>query len=319
MLDVRRLRVLLAVRDYGSIAAAAAALSFTPPAVSQQMSALERQLQTALLDRGHGRVRLTDAGHRLAGHAERVLACLEAAEADMAVAQDYTGGVLRVGTLLSIGVTMLPDAAEHLADHASSIDVHLEQMEAEESLAALKRGHLDVALAGEYGSVPQHLDASLTRHDLLVEAMLVALPDHTEVDSDSDTVHLNQLARHRWLAPAPGSPCLTLLERACGVAGYQPHIAGHCADFTLALRLVAAKLGCALVPATIAYADNRAISGVRLMRPEPPVHRTLYMATRRGSSQRPTIQRLRDALTDSAHRAAHRLPEHTALPPRSPA
>ena len=43
MLDVRRLRVLHAVSAYGSVTAAAAALGYSAPAVSQQLAALERE------------------------------------------------------------------------------------------------------------------------------------------------------------------------------------------------------------------------------------------------------------------------------------
>jgi DNA-binding transcriptional LysR family regulator len=52
MLDVRRLEVLLAVAEQGSIAAAA--LTFTPPAVSQQIVALEPQVGAPLVDRVDG-------------------------------------------------------------------------------------------------------------------------------------------------------------------------------------------------------------------------------------------------------------------------
>ena len=51
MLDVRRLRVLHAVSSYGSVTAAAAALGYTAPAVSQQLAALERDVGMQLTER----------------------------------------------------------------------------------------------------------------------------------------------------------------------------------------------------------------------------------------------------------------------------
>ena len=65
MLDVRRMRVLSAVAEHGSIAAAAQSLAFTPSAVSQQIATLEREAGVALVERGTRSVRLTEAGRAL--------------------------------------------------------------------------------------------------------------------------------------------------------------------------------------------------------------------------------------------------------------
>ena len=79
MLDLHRLRLLREFADRGTIAATAAALGYTASAVSQQLAALERETGTALLDRAARSVELTDAGRRLAVHAEIILAQAEAA------------------------------------------------------------------------------------------------------------------------------------------------------------------------------------------------------------------------------------------------
>ncbi len=84
MLDVHRLRLLLEFAERGTIAATAAALGYTPSAVSQQLAALEREAGTALLDRTARAAELTGDGRRLAAHAAEILAMIEAAEADLA-------------------------------------------------------------------------------------------------------------------------------------------------------------------------------------------------------------------------------------------
>lgn len=301
MLDVRRLMVLLAVREHGSIAAAAQALSFTPPAVSQQVAALERQVGTALLDRGRRRVRLTDAGERLAGHAERILAQLESAAAEMATINDHAGGVLRIGTLATAGTTLLPGALLRLRETAPALEARVEQMEAGHSLPALKRGDLDVAIAGEYDSVPQRLDPTIERVDFLTEPVFVAVPvDHR---LDGPAARLSDLRADPWVAAAPGSACLTLLERACGLVGFTPDVVAHCGDFAMALEMVRARVGVALVPAIATQPAGRPPPGVRYLTPrEPTVGRTLFLAVRRGGAGRPAVQRLRDALVEAAAR-----------------
>ena len=76
MFDARLLSVFREVATRGSFSDAAAALSFTQPAISQQIARLERQLETRLLVRDARGVTLTPAGEVLLRHAETVLAQL---------------------------------------------------------------------------------------------------------------------------------------------------------------------------------------------------------------------------------------------------
>jgi len=101
MLDTHRLRLLREFAERGTIAATAAALGYTPSAVSQQLAALEREAGAVLLDRTARAAELTDAGRRLADHAGRILAMIEAAEADLSAA----------GPTGRVTVTAFPTAA----------------------------------------------------------------------------------------------------------------------------------------------------------------------------------------------------------------
>src|SRR6266536_1007483 len=83
MLDLHRLRLLREFARRGSIAATAAALGYTPSAVSQQLSTLEREAGLPLLDRTARSAELTDAGRRLAERAVDILAMVEAAETEL--------------------------------------------------------------------------------------------------------------------------------------------------------------------------------------------------------------------------------------------
>ena len=79
MIDVRRLRVLRALADHGTVAAAAQALHLTPSAVSQQLAALEREVGQPVAERrGRGLV-LTGAADVLLAHAHALFAQLERA------------------------------------------------------------------------------------------------------------------------------------------------------------------------------------------------------------------------------------------------
>src|ERR671914_2016468 len=110
MLDVKQLRVLKAVGEHGSFSAAAEALSYTQPAISQQVAALEKQTGTTLVDRTSRGVRLTDAGLTLVDHAEAVLARLAAAEAELEAMAGIRGGRVRLASFPTAGGPLLPPA-----------------------------------------------------------------------------------------------------------------------------------------------------------------------------------------------------------------
>ena len=124
MLDVRRLRLLCDLDRLGTIAAVARARSYTPSAVSQQLSALERETGTALLERTGRRVVLTAAGRVLVRHAETVLAALEHTEAALAAAA-ATGltGPLRIGAFPTAVRTLLPTALVDLGRRHPALEL----------------------------------------------------------------------------------------------------------------------------------------------------------------------------------------------------
>src|SRR6266542_3424417 len=97
MFDLGRLRVLAAVADQGTLAAAADALHLTPSAVSQQMSKLEREARCRLIERHGRRVRLTEEGELLAKHAHRILGAVAEAESDLDERRGQVIGELTVG------------------------------------------------------------------------------------------------------------------------------------------------------------------------------------------------------------------------------
>src|SRR6185312_3801807 len=125
MLDVRRMRVLSAVAEHGSIAAAAQALAFTPSAVSQQIATLERESGVALVERGPRSIRLTEAGRALVDHTEGILASLESAEADIQAIAGVRGGMLRVASFPTAYATILPATIEAFRHRHPGVELTL--------------------------------------------------------------------------------------------------------------------------------------------------------------------------------------------------
>src|ERR671930_1135614 len=108
MLDVKQLRVLKEVAERGSFSAAAEALNYTQPAVSQQIAALERATGAKLVDRMPRGIRLTDAGRALLPHAEAVLARLADAEAELESIGAMRSGRVRLASFPTGGSSFSP-------------------------------------------------------------------------------------------------------------------------------------------------------------------------------------------------------------------
>src|ERR1700754_3836511 len=120
MLNLARLHVLHEVGRLGSLTAAAAELSYTTSAVSQQIAALERETGAVLLERHARGVRLTEPGRVLVEHTSTVLAELRAAEDELAAVERGSGGRLRFGSFPTANAVLMPRAvAAFRAAHPS--------------------------------------------------------------------------------------------------------------------------------------------------------------------------------------------------------
>ena len=129
MLDVNRLAVLVQIAYHGSITAAAARLSITPAAVSQQLAKLEREVGCPLVDRHPRGVRLTAVGAALAAHAETIVGQLRAAEQQVQVLLDRQPTHLAVGTFASAGQTLVPSALARFRREYPDVALALRDLE----------------------------------------------------------------------------------------------------------------------------------------------------------------------------------------------
>jgi DNA-binding transcriptional LysR family regulator len=146
--EVRHLAALRAVAREGSFGAAALALGYTQSAVSQQIATLERAVGERLIERPGGprRVSLTEAGVVLLRHAERIVAGMEAAWADVRAVATGEAGEIRVGTYQSVGARILPEVMREFVAERPGVQVVLtESGSDQELLDLLERGELDLA------------------------------------------------------------------------------------------------------------------------------------------------------------------------------
>ncbi|MEU4811519.1 LysR family transcriptional regulator [Nocardia fluminea] len=290
MLDVRKLRLLRELAHRGTIAAVAEALSYTPSAVSQQLTALEREAGVPLLERSGRRVVLTPAAQLLVGHTETILAALEHADAELSCTRDELAGTLRIGTFPTAARTLLSPALVTLSTDHPRLELTVSEIDPADIPNALRAGTLDIALTHDYDLVPADADPSLHTEPLHTETVYLATL--TPVPAE------DSLAAHRrspWIAGTPGTLCHTLTIRACQATGFTPRIRHHADDFDTVLTLVAAGAGTAIVPALALYAPPEQITLTPL-----PIRRHTHLAYRNGTGLHPAIHAARLALHAAA-------------------
>ena len=284
MLDVTRLRVLVAVARYGSVTAAARALNYAQPSVSHHLARLEAETGIKLIQRAGRGIRLTDAGRLLAERAAEVIGRLDAAENELAAYTGLRAGRLRLAAFPSALGTIVPAAAAMLRGRQPGIDLRLTEAEPPDALRMLRAGYVDVALVFRYfpdGSGPESAaagegaegpaghghetgtgsvfgapgfagdeDGAIDITEGLRERLILDEPIHLVTSArgtEQLPPELSRYARHRWIAGC--DRCRANLLRQCAQAGFIPKIAFTTDDYVAVQALVAAELGVSTLPA----------------------------------------------------------------------
>ncbi|MEV0582013.1 LysR family transcriptional regulator [Nonomuraea sp. NPDC050310] len=239
MLDVIRLRVLLAVARRGSVTAAARDLHYSQPSVSHHLSRLEAETGAKLVQRAGRGIRLTEAGRLLAERAAEIIARLDAASEELAAHVGLRSGRVRLAAFPSALGTFVPQAARRLATAHPGLRLELTETEPPEALRLLRAGRVDVAVIFRYDdTAPEAGDLRLI--PLLDDPSYLVSPD-LEVSGD--------LARHAgasWIAGC--DRCRSHLLDLCEQAGFEPSISFTSDDIVAVQALVAAGMGVTVLP-----------------------------------------------------------------------
>jgi DNA-binding transcriptional LysR family regulator len=260
MLDLTRLRVLVAVSRAGSVTAAAEALHYAQPSVSHHLAKLEAEVGVPLVQRVGRGIRLTDAGRMLVARAEEILGQVESAHAELAAHAGLRLGRVRLAAFPSALATLVPVAAARLAAEHPEIELALTEAEPPEALAALRNAEVDVALVFEHDEAPQGDRRNATMTLLLDEPLYAITPAGR--DWPGSSTDLASYAGERWIAGC--QRCRAHLLAASAAAGFTPDIAFQTDDYVAVQALVAAGLGVSTLPGLALIANRH--PGVRVHR-----------------------------------------------------
>lgn len=300
MMDLERLRALHAVARLGTVSAAADALHVTSSAVSQQLAKLERETGQTLLERNGRGVRLTDAAELLAGHADRILALVEEASADLEAHRGTVVGDLSVAAFPTAMRGLGPSALCWLRENHPQLHVKMRECDPEQSVPLVVRGDLDLAVVQDWSNRPMQLPGGLARGTICEDIADVMLPAAHPL-ADREFVELKELCGESWISSTPDSICYGWLAHTLRSAGLEPTIEHMAYEYRTQMAFVAAglctgilpRLGCTNVPDT-----------VRVVGLRPLLTRRIYAVWRTGAARRPAIRAalaaLRHAIPDNA-------------------
>jgi DNA-binding transcriptional LysR family regulator len=284
MLSLRALQALSAVRARGSVAAAAAALGYTPSAVSQQLDRLQRETKMVLMEPYGRSVRLTAAGELLAVTADVMLRELETGEAALERMRGAVYGTVRVAAFPTAARGLVPRVLADLRSREPDLEVSLIETHSHQTLEMLVRRDCDVAIAHDWPqtplAVPEQLEAQLLGRDV---ADVVLPADHRLAGRKQ--IDIRDLSDETWAAEL-GSVAHDLLVHVLGAAD-GPRVQYAVREFDTQLALIAAGLAIGLVPR---MGRAQLPTDVVAIPTEPVLERRFYAVVRVASATRPSIE-----------------------------
>jgi DNA-binding transcriptional LysR family regulator len=285
MIDLGRLRALHAVSVYGSIGSAADALGYTPSAVSQQLTKLERETRTILLERRGRGVVLTDAAQALAATAAQVLQLVENAELTLEEQRGQAIGTLVIAAFPTATRGLLPAVLPKLIDDHPALDVRVNETDPFEAVAAVARGEVHVAVVHDWHNTPLSLPEELSRVKLGSDPADILVPASHRL-AGKESVRADDLVGERWICQPAGTICNEWLVRTMRKAGVEPDVVYSVAEYQTQLAMLAQGIGIGMLPR---LGRGPLPAGVVVVPLQPAPSRRLYAVWRTATSRRPAV------------------------------
>jgi DNA-binding transcriptional LysR family regulator len=266
MLDTHRIRVFRSVIASGSIQAAADNLGYTASAISQQISALQKETGLTLFERAGRGLSPTPAAETLFASTNELMGQLSHLDSVVADLREGRSGRLTIGYFASAGAEWMPTLARRLTTELPDLTLELVLTEVPEYLGAALDIDIAVDLPGAQGPPGSR------RIPLAADPYVAILPaDHPLADAPE--VGLAQLAGDTWIRnDLPNTAVARILASACEAAGFQPRYAVQAQDHYTAIAFVKAGVGVTVLPELAAHVIPKDVRVLPVTAPTPIRH-----------------------------------------------
>ncbi|HEY7084693.1 MAG TPA: LysR family transcriptional regulator [Hyphomicrobiaceae bacterium] len=284
-MELRHLRYFIAVAEEGHVTRAAERLGMQQPPLSQQIRALERELDVQLFRRRPRGMELTDAGSTLLNEARAILAHIDHAAAAAKRTARGEQGRIAVGFTSSTPFhPVVPRLIRSYRDAFPLVALTLEEGGTMDLVDDLRDERIDVAFVRTAITDLEGLVVS----PLLKEAMVLALPRAHRLARHKKAVSLKALAEETFIVYRRhnGPGLYDAILSACNASGFSPHIGQEAPRIVSTLNLVAAGLGISLVPESLQRMRMDGVVFRRIGDAAKPMA-PLYLVCRRGDTSPP--------------------------------
>jgi DNA-binding transcriptional LysR family regulator len=318
-MDLRQLRALVAIARTGSFTGAARSLRVAQPALSQRLRALEVELGVVLVERGNRTTGLTEAGTRLLGRAERILAEVQDAALEMTAHAGLQRGTVRLGCALQTLVEgRLAPLLARFHERHPALRMVLREVHTEQVFELLRRAEVDLGLVhlGRSGSGPA-IGAEAASSDLVLlrlyrePLVLLVAPGHRLADRKS--ARLEDIAGEDFISFRPGATIRQLVTAAAAERGVVLRVAFSTTNMGTVRAVVSAGLGVAIVPRSAAEVPGPPLRALALLAPR--LERVVTLVRNKARYESPAVAALRQAIArdlGDSDRAGPQAPAATA-------
>jgi len=253
-MNIDDLQAFLSVAKHASFSKAAEELHLTQPAISKRIAALEGQLNSRLFDRISRQVSLTEAGHALRGHAQRIISEMEDTRRAISNLSGETRGALKMATSHHISLHRLPPVLRTFTHNYPKVQLDLSFMDSELACRAIEQGELELAVV----TLPPSDVTALTRINVWTDTLILAtspghpLRQHTKITPKA-------LAHYPAILPGPGTYTRKLIDKTLAVGQLETKMETHYLE-TIKM-LVSVGLGWSLLPENMVDKELRPDAG----------------------------------------------------------
>lgn len=282
-MDLRQLRYLVSLAEERHFTRAAEREHIAQPALSQQIRRLEEQVGVTLVDRTTRQVRITDAGVLLVARARRILAEVDAAEAELQALRGMESGHVTVGTMHTMGPVDVALVLAIFHERHPGVELTVREESSEDLAQMLRDDELDLAFLSVTERVESH---GLGLRQLVSEELVVVL-SHDHPLARRRRLRMAELAAEEFISYREGARLRELLMGAARHVGFEPSIKLESNESERIRRLVSRGMGVAILPRSDAVRPGADVAVAALT--APPLARDITLAWRQGRRHPPAV------------------------------
>ena len=251
-MQIESLKVFCDLAETESFTKAAQINNVTQSAVSQQISSLERQFNSLLIERSKKKFRLTREGEVLYEYSKQIIQTYDSLFSRLQEIKDIISGTIRVATIYSIGLHDLPPYLKKFLKAYPTVNVHVEYRRANQVYEDVVSNVVDLGLVA-YATKDSKLEVVPLRKDILV---LICHPNHPLAKSRS--IKLKELSGQKFIAFEPDIPTRRAVDKILKEHSVEVQVVMEFDNIETVKRAVEIDAGIAIVPqATIIQEVNK--------------------------------------------------------------